>query len=154
MGLAGLIIVDNGSDARLGLPHTYGIDDLPIIVQDRSFDSDGSLLYDRDPYPQTIQYGLRGSAIIVNAIVGPVAKVPSGLVRLRILNAASAQNYDLRFSDRREFRVIASDAGFLSAPVSMRQLRISPAERFEILVDFADRHPVMLETGPSNAPTG
>jgi FtsP/CotA-like multicopper oxidase with cupredoxin domain len=148
MGLAGLIIVDDGSDARLGLPHTYGIDDLPIIVQDRSFDSDGSLLYDRDPDPQTIQYGLRGSAIIVNGIVGPVAKVPSGLVRLRILNAANAQNYDLRFSDRREFRVIASDAGFLSAPVSMRQLRISPAERFEILVDFADRHPVMLETGP------
>ena len=148
MGLAGLIIVDDGSDARLGLPHTYGVDDLPIIVQDRSFDSDGSLLYDRDPDPQTIQYGLRCSAIIVNGIVGPVAKVPSGLVRLRILNAANAQNYDLRFSDRREFRVIASDAGFLSAPVSMRQLRISPAERFEILVDFADRHPVMLETGP------
>ncbi len=148
MGLGGLIIVDDGSDARLGLPHTYGTDDLPIIVQDRSFDSDGSLLYDRDPDPQTIQYGLRGSAIIVNGIVGPVAKVPSGLVRLRILNAANAQNYDLRFSDRREFRVIASDAGFLSAPVSMRQLRISPAERFEILVDFADRHPVMLETGP------
>jgi len=148
MGLTGLIIVEDGSDARLGLPRTYGIDDLPIIVQDRSFDSDGSLLYDRDPDPQTIQYGLRGSAIIVNGIVGPVAKVPSGLVRLRILNAANAQNYDLRFSDRREFWVIASDAGFLSAPVSMRQLRISPAERFEILVDFADRHPVMLETGP------
>jgi blue copper oxidase len=148
MGLSGLIMVDDGSDARLGLPRTYGIDDLPIIVQDRSFDSDGSLLYDHDPDPQTIQYGLRGSAIIVNGIVGPVAKVPSGLVRLRILNAANAQNYDLRFSDRREFRVIASDAGFLSAPVSMRQLRISPAERFEILVDFADRHPVMLETGP------
>jgi len=148
IGLTGLIIVEDGSDARLGLPRTYGIDDLPIIVQDRSFDSDGSLLYDRDPDPQTIQYGLRGSAIIVNGIVGPVAKVPSGLVRLRILNAANAQNYDLRFSDRREFRVIASDAGFLSAPVSMRQLRISPAERFEILVDFADRHPVMLETGP------
>src|ERR1019366_3140649 len=84
----------------------------------------------------------------VNGVVRPVAQVPCSLVRLRILNAANAQNYDLRFSDRREFRVIASDAGFLSAPVSMRQLRISPAERFEILVDFADRHPVMLETGP------
>jgi FtsP/CotA-like multicopper oxidase with cupredoxin domain len=63
-------------------------------------------------------------------------------------NAANAQNFDLRFSDRREFRVIASDAGFLATPVPMRQIRISPAERFEILVDFADRNPVMLETGP------
>jgi blue copper oxidase len=148
MGLTGLIIVDDGSDASLGLPRTYGINDLPIIIQDRSFDSDGSLLYDRDPDPQTIQYGNRGTTIIVNGVVGPVAEVPCGLVRLRILNAANAQNFDLRFSDRREFHVIASDGGFLSAPVSMKQLRVSPAERFEILVDFGNRKPVMLETGP------
>jgi FtsP/CotA-like multicopper oxidase with cupredoxin domain len=149
MGLTGLIIVDDGSDARLGLPCTYGVDDLPIILQDRSFDSDGSLLYDLDPL--TIQYGLRGNTIMANGIVSPVAGVPCGLVRLRILNAANAQNFDLRFSDRREFHVIASDAGFLSAPVALKQLRISPAERFEILVDFADRKPVMLETGPDTA---
>jgi blue copper oxidase len=141
-----MIIVDDGSDARLGLPHAYGIDDLPIIIQDRSFDSDGSLLYDLDPL--TIQYGLRGNIIIANGVVGPVAEVPCGLVRLRILNAANAQNFDLRFSDRREFHVIASDAGLLSAPIALKQLRISPAERFEILVDFANRKPVMLETGP------
>lgn len=148
MGLTGLIIVDDGSDAGLGLPRTYGIDDLPIIIQDRSFDTDGSLLYDRDPDPQTIQYGSRGDTIIVNGVVRPVAQVPCSLVRLRIVNAANAQNFDLRFSDRREFRVMASDAGFLSAPVPVNQLRISPAERFEILVDFGNRKPVMLETGP------
>jgi blue copper oxidase len=105
-------------------------------------------LYDLEPDPQTIQYGSRGDTIIVNGIVGPVAKVPCASVRLRILNAANAQNFDLRFSDRREFHVIASDAGFLSAPVALKQLRISPAERFEILVDFSNRKPVMLETGP------
>jgi FtsP/CotA-like multicopper oxidase with cupredoxin domain len=69
-------------------------------------------------------------------------------VRLRILNAANAQNFDLRFSDLREFHVMASDAGYLAAPVAVKQLRISPAERFEILVDFANRKPVLLETGP------
>jgi blue copper oxidase len=148
MGLTGLIIVDDGSDTSLGLPQTYGFDDLPIIIQDRSFDTNGALLYDRDPDPQTIQYGRRGDTIIVNGVVHPAAQVPSGLARLRILNAANAQNFDLRFSDRREFRVIASDAGCLAAPVSTRQLRISPGERFEILVDFGDRKPVMLETGP------
>jgi blue copper oxidase len=148
MGLTGLIIVDDGSDARLGLPRTYGIDDLPIVLQDRAFDSDGSLVFDLDPDPLTIQYGTRGDTIIANGVVRPVAQVPCGLVRLRILNAANAQNFDLRFSDRREFRVIASDAGFLSTPVALKQLRISPAERFEILVDFADRKPVTLETGP------
>jgi blue copper oxidase len=149
MGLAGLIIVDDGSDASLGLPHTYGIDDLPIILQDRSFDSDGLLLYDLDPL--TIQYGLRGNTITANGVVAPFAKFPSDLVRLRILNASNAQNFDLRFSDRRKFHVIASDAGFLSAPVAMQQLRISPAERFEIIVDFSNRKPVVLETGPDKA---
>ena len=149
MGLAGLIMIDDGSDVKLGLPHSYGFDDLPIILQDRSFDTDGSLLYDLDPL--TIQYGLRGTTIIANGAITPFAKVPRGLVRLRVLNAANAQNFDLRFSDRRKFHVIASDTGFLSAPVALQQLRISPAERFEIIVDFADRKPVMLETGPDKA---
>jgi blue copper oxidase len=148
-GLAGLIIVDDGSDARLGLPSTYGVDDLPIILQDRSFDSDGSLLYDLDPL--TIQYGLRGNTIITNGVIAPFAKVPGGLVRLRILNAANAQNFELRFSDRREFHVIASDSGFLPTSVALKQVRISPAERFEILIDFTNRKPVLLETGPDTA---
>jgi cuproxidase len=149
MGLTGLIIIDDGSDARLNLPRRYGVDDLPIILQDRSLDSDGSIGYDNnDLNALDIAYGARGDTIIVNGAIAPVTKVPAGLVRLRLLNAANAQNFDLRFQDRRTFHVIASDGGFLSAPVAVTQLMISPAERFEILVDFADRKPVALETGP------
>ena len=146
LGLTGLIIVDDGSNARLGLPRTFGVDDLPIILQDRSFGSDGSLDYDLSPLD--IAYGGRGDTIIVNGAIAPFAKVPPGLVRLRLLNGANAQNFELRFNDQRTFHVIASDAGYLSAPVAVTHLRISPAERFEILVDFADRKAVTLETGP------
>jgi cuproxidase len=67
---------------------------------------------------------------------------------LRLLNAANAQNFDLRFKDGRTFHVIASDGGFLAAPVPVTQLMISPAERFEILVDFSDGKAIALETGP------
>jgi FtsP/CotA-like multicopper oxidase with cupredoxin domain len=149
MGLTGMMIVDDGSDARLNLPRTYGVDDLPIILQDRSFDLDGSIGYDNnDLNALDIAYGARGDTIIVNGAIAPIAKVPAGLVRLRLLNAANAQNFDLRFKDRRTFHVIASDGGFLSAPVTVTQLMISPAERFEILVDFADGKTVGLETGP------
>jgi blue copper oxidase len=149
MGLTGMIIVDDGSDARLGLPRTFGVDDLPLILQDRTFDSDGSIEYDSKTLDALdIAYGARGDTVIVNGAVTPVAKVPPGVVRLRILNAANAQNFELRFNDRRPFHVIASDGGFLSAPVAVKQLIISPAERFEILVDFADEKPVLLETGP------
>lgn len=146
MGLAGMIAIDDGTDARLGLPRTYGVDDLPIILQDRSFDAAGSLVYELDSL--AIIYGGRGDTIIVNGAIAPFAKVPSGLVRLRLLNAANAQNFELRFSDRRKFHVIASDSGFLAKPVEVDRLRISPAERFEIAVDFANGKPVLLETGP------
>jgi blue copper oxidase len=151
MGLTGIIIVDDGSDARLDLPRTYGLDDLPIVLQDRSIDSAGSIGYDNnDLNALDIAYGDRGDTIIVNGAITPVAKVPSGLVRLRLLNAANAQNFDLRFKDQRTFHVIASDGGLLSAPVAVTELRISPAERFEVLVDFADGKPVALETGPDD----
>jgi len=146
MGLAGLIIVDDGSAPRLGLPHDYGVDDLPIIIQDRSFGADGSLEYDAGELG--IVYGARGDTIIVNGAIAPVARVPAGWVRLRLLNGANAQNFELRFRDQREFHVIASDGGYLSQPVAVSQLRISPAERFEVLVDFSDKKPVVLETGP------
>ena len=149
MGLAGMIIVDDGADSRLGLPRTFGIDDLPIVLQDRSFGSDGSIEYvSDDSSPLEVIYGARGDTIIVNGVIAPTAIVPPGVVRLRLLNAANAQNFELRFSDQRTFYVIASDGGFLSAPVAMTQLTISPAERFEILVDFASGKGVALETGP------
>jgi blue copper oxidase len=149
MGLTGIMIVDDGSDVRLGLSRTFGIDDLPIILQDRSFDSDGSIGYDTHALEALeVVYGARGDTIIVNGAIAPVAKVPPGLVRLRLLNGTNAQNFELRFNDQRTFHVIASDAGFLSAPVAVTNLTISPAERFEILVDFADRKAVELETGP------
>jgi FtsP/CotA-like multicopper oxidase with cupredoxin domain len=146
MGLTGMIIVDDGTDARLGLPRTFGIDDLPLILQDSSIASDGSIEYETDGLD--IVYGARGDTVIVNGVIAPLAKVPPGLVRLRLLNAANAQNFVLRFSDQRTFHVIASDGGFLPTPIAVTQLTISPAERFEVLVDFANGKAVALETGP------
>ena len=149
LGLAGMIIIDDGSDARLGLPRTFGVDDFPVVLQDRSFGSDGSIDYDNDTLNALdIAYGARGDTVVVNGAITPVAKVPRGLVRLRLLNAANAQNFELRFSDRRPFHVIASDGGFLSTPVALTQLTVSPAERFEVLADFGDGKAVALETGP------
>ena len=143
-GLAGMVIIEDGTGERLGLPRRYGIDDLPIILQDRRFDRDGSLVYDLSGMERMM--GMRGDTFVVNGAVSPVAKVPAGLVRLRFLNAANARNFHLRFQDGRTFHVIASDCGYLAAPVPMTALTIAPSERFEVLVDFADGDPVVLET--------
>jgi FtsP/CotA-like multicopper oxidase with cupredoxin domain len=152
MGLAGLIIIEDGTGERLGLPRSYGVDDLPIIIQDRQFDRNGALLY--SAFGPSRMGGMRGDTLIVNGVFAPVAKVPSGLVRLRLLNAANARNFDLRFGDGRTFHVIASDAGYLGAPVAMTFLAIAPSERFEILVDFSNGKTVVLETGPDNRMIG
>jgi blue copper oxidase len=145
MGLTGLVIIEDGTGERLGLPQTYGVDDLPLILQDRQFDRSGKLVY-AAAGPSRMM-GMRGDTLIVNGAVAPVAKVPPGLVRLRLLNAANARNFDLRFADERTFHVIASDGGYLAAPVAMTALTIAPGERFEVLVDFSDEKAVVLETG-------
>jgi FtsP/CotA-like multicopper oxidase with cupredoxin domain len=144
LGLGGMIIVEDGHD--LALPHEYGVDDLPLIIQDRDIDDDGSLGY--DPGQLGVVYGVRGDVVIVNGAIAPTARVPAGWVRLRLLNAANARNFELRFRDGRTFYLIASDGGFLAQPVPMSELRISAAERFELLVDFSKGEPVVLETGP------
>ena len=135
-GLAGMIIVDDALSANFDLPTRYGLDDLPIILQDLFFNDNGDLLYDNSP--DGFRHGLRGNTITVNGIYGPVAEVPKGLVRLRLLNAANARNFRLSFDDGRSMHVIAGDDGFLSAPSAISMLTIAPGERYEILVDFSD----------------
>ena len=136
LGLAGMIYVDDALSFRFGLPGRYGVDDLPIILQDRFFNDNGDLLYDNSP--EGFRHGVRGNTITVNGIYGPVAEVPKGLVRLRLLNAANARNFRLSFDDGRSMLVVAGDNGFLSAPSAISMLTIAPGERYEILVDFSD----------------
>jgi blue copper oxidase len=149
-GLAGLVLIEDGTGARLGLPRAYGVDDLPLILQDRLIDDDGDLVY--PDTPMTVMQGARGNTIIVNGAIAPVARVPLGLVRLRLLNASNARNLDLAFGDGRAFHVIASDGGYLAEPVPMTRLLVAPAERFEILVDFSDGRGAVLETGADPFP--
>jgi FtsP/CotA-like multicopper oxidase with cupredoxin domain len=144
MGLAGMIIVKDGTSQRLGLPDAYGVDDLPIILQDRTFDPSGALQY--FVAGPAMMVGMRGETLIVNGAIAPVASVPAGIVRLRLLNAANARNFDLAFQDGRTFQVIASDGGYLSRPVDLAALTIAPGERFEVLVDFSDGKSVELLT--------
>lgn len=144
LGLAGMMIVSDSADRDRGLPTTFGVDDLPIVLQDKRFGRNGELLY--EPGMMDMMHGFRGDTLLVNGAIGPVARVPAGFVRLRLLNAANARTFDLRFGDRRSFFVIAGDAGYLAEPVEARNLLIAPAERYEVLVNFADGRPVELVT--------
>lgn len=132
-GLAGLYLIQDGTDRNLGLPHHWGVDDIPIIVQDRLFDSAGRLVY----MPQAMDVmGMKGNRFLVNGCESPVLRAPAQWLRLRLLNASNSRIYNFAFSDDRHFYQIATDASYLESPVTMRRLLLGPAQRAEILVDL------------------
>jgi FtsP/CotA-like multicopper oxidase with cupredoxin domain len=143
-----MMIVSDGADGDRGLPAAYGVDDLPLILQDKRLGRGGAPVY--DPSMMDLMHGFQGDTLVINGAIGPVARVPAGYVRLRLLNAANARIFDLRFADRRPFFVIAGDGGLLAEPVEVRSLPIAPGERYEVLVDFADGRAVELATAPDS----
>ena len=142
-GLAGMIIIDDGHADSLDLPNQYGMDDLPIIIQDRTFDDQGRLVYSLEDAHED---GWLGETVVINGAVAPVAKVPAGKVRLRLLNGANARFYIVQFADNRTFHKIATDGGLLTAPVPLTTMEMAPGERCEIIVDLADGNPAELLT--------
>lgn len=150
-GLAGVLIITDDIEPQLGLPSEYGVDDLPLVLQDRAFDRDGRLAYVQSM--PVLMHGMRGPVMLVNGAAQPVAAVPPKLVRLRLVNGANARLFRLSFSDQRRFWWIASDSGLLAAPVERSAIDLGPGERAELLVDFAQGGAVDLLTAPDpNAP--
>ena len=149
-GLAGVFLVTDDEERALGLPSEYGVDDLPLVLQDRLFE-DGRLVLPEGM--MTSMMGRRGNTTLVNGTPNALARVPGRLLRLRLVNGSNARIFDLSFDDRRTFHWIASEGGLLEAPIQVQSLTLAPGERAEILVDFSDGRRVALRTAPdTNAP--
>ncbi|GAA3786339.1 multicopper oxidase family protein [Micromonospora maritima] len=146
-GVAGLLYVDDGAADGL-LPDDYGVDDIPVIVQDRNFTRQGRLDEDGIAFGGLSVTGLLGSEILVNGVWGPVLGVRTELVRLRVLNASNARIYDFVLDHGRGFHVVAGDNGLLPAPVPVDHLRLSPGERAELLVELRPDERVRLRSRP------
>ena len=143
-GLGGMIIVDDKNSDKLNLPKQYGIDDIPVIVQDRIFDQNGQFVYKHVTDWLLGPLGFHGNTILVNGTYAPYKDVPHGWIRLRLLNASNGRRYNFGFSDNRSFYQIATDGGFLETPVKETRVELAPAERAEILVDMSDATPTTL----------
>ncbi|MBD2527035.1 multicopper oxidase family protein [Nostoc sp. FACHB-133] len=134
MGLAGMYIIED--DLELNLPLPKGDYDIPLIIQDKRFDSDGSLIFD-----DRRQRGLYGDIMLVNGVPYPRMEVANRKYRFRILNAGTSRTCQLQLSTKDDLIIIASDAGLLSAPVRTKNLRIGVAERYEFIIDFS-KYPI------------
>ncbi|MEV6432288.1 multicopper oxidase domain-containing protein [Nocardia sp. NPDC051463] len=129
-GLAGMFLLDDEISESLSLPSNYGIDDLPVIVQDVKFrgavlDSEHAIFRD---------VGFLGDQTMVNGTLTPYRNVGDELVRLRLLNASPARVYTFGFADNRSFSLVATDGGLMERPAVLDRLQLSPGERAEIVV--------------------
>lgn len=147
-GLAGMMILDDDPSAALDLPSRYGVDDIPLIVQDKRFKPDGQLDY-MSRYGD-MMIGQHGDVMMVNGTVSAFFEAQTDKIRLRILNGSNARLFNLALDDGREFLQIASDGGLLEKPVPLRRLMVTPGERVELLVDISNGKPVILRSEPSD----
>ncbi|MBI3950515.1 MAG: multicopper oxidase family protein [Acidobacteria bacterium] len=138
-GLAGLFIVEDEEENHLkgALDLSFGETDVPLIIQDRRFNADGTLLYN----PSLSEYfmGFLGNVILANLTVKPFLDVSTRVYRFRILNGSNTRNYRLAFlkgSERLPFYIIGNDGGLVDRPYQATEVLISPAERVDVLLDL------------------
>lgn len=141
-GLCGMWLVEDQTSKSMPVPNHYGVDDFPIIIQDKRLNNFGA-----PEYSEPGSGGFLGDTLLVNGAQSPYVEVSRGWVRLRLLNASNARRYLLQMSDGRPLHVIASDQGFLPAPVSVKQLSLAPGERREVLVDLTNGNEVSITCG-------
>lgn len=137
-GLAGMFILDDPDNPVTDrLPHRYGVDDIPVIVQDKRLTGDGHLR----------PSGL-GENILVNGTYGPYQKVTTQKVRLRLLNASDLRVYNFGLSGDQAFQMIASGGGLLPKPVTTDRVQLAPGERAEIVVSMSPDENAVLRSYP------
>ncbi len=153
-GMAGFFLVSDDEEQALGLPS--GEFDIPLVIQDRVFDSNNQLVYRANGMMDQMM-GFLGNEILVNGQPNFTLPVATRPYRLRLLNGSNSRIYKLGWSDGSPFTVIGNDGGLLEKPVQRPYITLAPAERIELWVDFSDRsvgEQIVLKSLPFVAPEG
>ncbi len=127
-GAAGMILIRDNNPIANQLPHTYGVDEFPLIIQDKSFDTLNQFIYTE-----------MADTMMVNGTLGPYLEVPGQMVRFHILNASNQRVYNLGFPFQFDMWQIGSDGGLLEQPLPTNRLYIAPGERAEVVIDFSSQ---------------
>jgi FtsP/CotA-like multicopper oxidase with cupredoxin domain len=131
MGMAGLLSVWDDEEAIAVPGAGTGANDLPVIIQDRNFDSNNQILYN----PNNM-WGYLGNRILVNGKLNTVFSLEPRAYRLRILNGSNARTYKLAWSNNMPMQVIGTDGGLLPAVASRSYVMLMPGERVDVWADF------------------
>ena len=150
-GMAGMYLIRDDVEDALNLPS--GPYEIPLLIQDRNFAADGTLLYPpakNGTHPMWMQEFF-GETICVNGKATPYLEVEPRKYRFRLVNGSNSRFYHLtlvpadetgkrsgRPADAPPFRQIGTDGGLLPAPLSLHYLIFSPGERFDLVIDFSE----------------
>lgn len=138
-GLAAAYIVrdefDTGTEPNpIGIPG--GPYEIPLVIQDRQFNRDGTFSYPTSDIPGAVWIGeYFGDVMLVNGKVWPFLDVEPRLYRFRILNGCNARILNLNIPGARMWQ-IGAEGGLWDIPVRVKRLVLAPAERADVLVDF------------------
>ena len=139
-GLAAAYILRDQFDTG-GEPNPIGIPggpyEIPLVVQDRQFNPDGTFLYPSSTIPGVTWIGeYFGDVMLVNGKVWPFLDVEPRLYRFRILNGCNARILNLDIPGVKMSQ-IGAEGGLWDASVPVTQLVLAPAERADVIVDFS-----------------
>ncbi len=151
-GLASLLFVEDDEEAALrsALDLALGETEIPLVLQDRSFDAQGRLRY--EPSTDQAFQGFIGDRLLVNLTEKAFLRAARRIYRFRILNGSNARTYRLAFvQDGRALGcyLAGTDGGLLAAAQRIEQCYISPGQRLDILLDLREAkegRPVTLGT--------
>lgn len=135
-GMYGAFIIHDDEEKALNLPS--GEFDVPVIIQDVRIDSNKQL--DFAPDHMDSMEGYMGNVMLTNGTPDATLSVKRGTYRFRLLNASNARLYKIRLGANLPFTIISSDGGLLESAVTVNELWLGSAERYDILVDFS-AHP-------------
>jgi spore coat protein A len=139
-GLAAAYILrdrfDTGEEPNpIGIPG--GAYEIPLVVQDRQFNPDGTFLYPTSDIAGATWIGeYFGDTMLVNGKVWPYLDAEPRMYRFRILNGCNARILSLDIGGV-SFWQIGAEGGMWDRPVLVDKLVLAPAERADVLVDFS-----------------
>ena len=145
-GLAGLLIVGDDEEDRLGLPS--GEAESVCVLQDRRFDAGNQLVFRGDNMMEMMN-GFLGDRVLVNGLPRPTRDVDAGWHRLRLLNGSNARFYKLAWSIDVPMTVIGGDGGLHERVTRKPVLTLAPGQRADVLLDlsgFAANTEIHLES--------
>lgn len=139
-GLAGFYLIHDFHEQSLDLPKREY--DIPLMIQDKTFRTDGSIFYPANTNPPSsvnpsVVRAFIGNTMVVNGKVWPYLKVEPRKYRFRLLNASNTNGFTFKLSNGQSFWQLGTDGGMIEHSQSIEKFALDPSERLDVIIDFS-----------------